>query len=121
MQSWDISTSEWTIRGSQPRTVSWVTLAVPPGLNLERVVLTQTLKAVQKNVFFRNQCFALLGEAAEETGCLPLRAVIGVSYTQRQLFQDGVELGRGREVDRLAQNLGGQSCSTKSNVAGMPK
>jgi hypothetical protein len=89
------------------RTVAWATLSYfqpsPTGLNLERVVLRQTLKAVQKNCIFRNQCFALLGEAAEETGCLPLRAVIGVSDTQRQLFQDGVELGRGREVDRLAQ------------------
>ena len=45
----------------------------------------------------------LLGEAAEEAVWFPLRAVIGVGDTQRQLFQDGVELRGGREVDGLAQ------------------
>jgi hypothetical protein len=45
----------------------------------------------------------LLGEAAEEAIWFPLRAVIGISDTQRQLFQDGIKLCRGREVDRLAQ------------------
>jgi hypothetical protein len=45
----------------------------------------------------------LLGEAAEETGCFPRRAMVRVGDTQGELLQDGIELCRGCEVDRLAQ------------------
>ena len=45
----------------------------------------------------------LLDEPAEEAVLFPLRAVIGVGDTQRQTFEDSIELRGGREVDRLAQ------------------
>ncbi len=45
----------------------------------------------------------LLDEPAEEAVGFPLRAAIGVGNTQRQFFEDGVELHGGREVDWLAQ------------------
>jgi hypothetical protein len=49
------------------------------------------------------QCFALLGEAAEEAGFFPRRSMVRVGDAQRKLLQNGIELCRGLEVDRLAQ------------------
>jgi len=45
----------------------------------------------------------LLDEPAEEAVLFPLRAVICVGDTQRQIFEDCIELRSGREVDGLAQ------------------